>query len=90
MILDFDEFEEINENLVFIGDEPRQYESAILGLTSDGNHVVYSWERLREAMMKENGWTDEEAEEWISFNTERACEYMGECKPILLNEYMAS
>lgn len=87
MYFDLDELAEMNEDLVFIGDEPKQYEGAIIGLTYDSNHVVYSYERLQEIMMKENGWNEEEADEWISYNTARAIDYMGECRPILINEF---
>lgn len=87
MYFDLDELAEMNEDLVFIGDEPKQYEGAIIGLTYDSNHVVYSYEKLQEIMMKENGWNEEEADEWITYNTARAIDYMGEFHPILVNEF---
>lgn len=90
MVIEFEEFSEINEDLVYLGDEPEQYKDAILGLTYDSNHIVYSYEKLQEIMMKENRWTEEEADEWISYNTARAIDYMGEYKPILINEYVGN
>jgi len=81
----FEELSEINEDLVFIGDKPEQYKSAILGLTSDDNHVVYSYNKLVEAMMKENPeWTETDAVEWIDVNTLRAIPYMGENAPMVI------
>lgn len=81
----FEELSEINENLVFIGDKPEQYKSAILGLTSDDNHVVYSYNKLVDAMMKENPeWTETDAIEWIDVNTLRAIQYVGENAPMVI------
>lgn len=80
--MEFEELENINDQLVYIGDEPKQYKDAIVGLTYDNNHIIYSVDKLIECFMKE-GMTYEEAEEWISYNTARACDYMGEFKPIL-------
>jgi hypothetical protein len=81
----FEEFEEINENLVFIGNTPEQYKSAILGLTSDDNHVVYSYNKLVDAMLKENPeWTETDAIEWIDYNTIRSLGFMGENAPMII------
>lgn len=83
----FEELEGINEDLVFIGDRPEQYKSAILGLTSDVNHVVYSYNKLVEAMMKENPeWTETDAEEWLQYNTIRSCDYMGQYAPMIIHD----
>lgn len=81
----FEELSEINEDLIFIGDKPEQYKSAILGLTSDDNHVVYSYNKLVEAMRKENPeWTDTDAVEWIDYNTIRSLGHMGENAPMII------
>ena len=44
----FEELEEINENLVYLGDEPAKYKDAIVGLSHDNNHVIYSYNKLIE------------------------------------------
>ena len=81
----FEELEGINENLVFIGDKADQYKSAILGLTGDDNHVVYSYNKLVDAMMKENPeWSETDAIEWIDVNTLRAIPYMGQYAPMII------
>ena len=80
-----DELTGINENLVYLGDRPEQYKDAIVGITYDGNHIVYSVEKFTECLMKE-GMTEEDATEWIGYNTARAISYMGEYAPILMNE----
>ena len=80
-----EELKSINEDLIFIGDTPEQYADAIIGVTYDGNHIIYSVERFQECLMRED-MTDEEAADWISYNTARAIPYMGEYAPILMTE----
>ena len=80
-----DELTSINEDLVYLGDKPEQYADAIVGITYDGNHVVYSTEAFQECLVKE-GMTPEEAADWISYNTARSIPFMGEFAPILMNE----
>ena len=81
--MEFEDLENINDQLVYIGDSPEQYKDAIVGLTYDNNHLIYSVEKFIECLVKE-GMTYEEAEEWIGYNTDRACQHMGEFKPILM------
>ena len=81
----FEELEGINENLVFIGNKPDQYKSAILGLTSDDSHVVYSYNKLVDAMLKENPeWDETDAIEWIDYNTIRSLSMMGPNAPMII------
>lgn len=84
-MIDLEELKSINENLIYLGDKPEQYQDAIVGITYDGNHIIYSVEKFTECLMKED-MTDEEAADWISYNTARAIPYMGEFAPILMNE----
>lgn len=79
----FEEMKEWNEDLVYLGDKPEQYKDAIVGLSNDDNHVIYSYNKFRDCLVKE-GMTQEEAEDWISYNTLRALPYMGEYAPILM------
>ena len=79
----FEEMQGWNENLVYLGDKPEQYKDAIVGLSNDDNHVIYSYNKFRDCLVKE-GMTPEEAEDWISYNTLRALPYMGEYAPILM------
>ena len=80
-----DELKSINEDLIYLGDKPEQYADAIVGITYDGNNVIYSVEKFAECLVKE-GMSHEEAADWISYNTARAIPYMGEHAPILMNE----
>ena len=80
----FDELASINEQLKYIGDTPDLYKDAIVGLTSDDEHLIYSYDKLIESMMKVNGWTYEEAVEWTDYNTIRSLPYMKPCEPIIM------
>lgn len=84
-MIDIEELKSINEDLIYLGDKPEKYQDAIVGLTYDGNHIIYSVEKFIECLMKED-MTEEDATEWISYNTARAIHYMGEYAPILMNE----
>ena len=79
-----EELKNINEDLIYLGDKPEQYQDAIVGITYDGNHVIYSVEKLVECLVNE-GLSYVEAADWISYNTSRAIPYMGEYAPILMN-----
>ena len=85
-MIDLEELKSINEDLIYLGDKPEQYADAIVGLTYDGNHIIYSVEKFTECLMKE-GMTHEEAEDWVGYNTARSLDYLNsEYKPILMNE----
>lgn len=59
------------------------YDDALIGVTDDGR-AVYDYEKMIEWLMKEEGWTDNEAVEWIECNTIRALPYFGEGAPIIM------
>ena len=59
------------------------YDDALIGFTEDGR-AVYDYEKMIEWLMKEEGWTDNEAVEWIEVNTLRALPYMGNDAPIVI------
>ena len=59
------------------------YDDALIGVTEDGR-AVYDYEKMIEWLMEEEGWTDNEAIEWIEFNTIRALPYMGADAPIII------
>ena len=71
---------EHDETVVF---ENPDYVSAIVGMTDEGR-VVYSWEKMIKHLIETDGMTDEEAVEFISYNTERAIPYAGAMAPIIL------
>jgi hypothetical protein len=59
------------------------YDDALIGVTEDGR-AVYNYELMVEWLIKEEGWTDNEAVEWIECNTLRALPYMGSDAPIVI------
>ena len=59
------------------------YDDALIGVSEDGR-AIYDYEKMVEWLMKEEGWTDEEAVDWIEYNTIRALPYMGEGAPIIM------
>ena len=73
----------INDDLIFLCDTPEQYVDAIVGVTYDGNHIIYDVNKFQECLMKED-MTAEDAADWVSYNTARAIPYMGEFAPILM------
>ena len=55
---------------------------AITGIT-DSEQLIYDYNLMIEAAMEEEGWTCEEAIEWIEYNTLRSIPYMGSYHPIV-------
>jgi len=63
--------------------EPEYYDEAIIGI-SDDERLVYSYDKLISAMIEYDGMSQEEAIDWISYNTIRSLPYMGEHAPIIM------
>ena len=59
------------------------YDTALIGVSED-NRAIYDYDKMVEWLMKEEGWSDIEAVEWIDYNTIRALSYMGEGAPIIM------
>lgn len=59
------------------------YDDALIGVTEDGR-AVYDYEKMIEWLMNEEEWTDNEAVEWIEYNTIRAIPYFGDGAPIIM------
>lgn len=62
--------------LIGSGDEAEILAAAIIGYDNATYAVLYDYDKLVEAMMSYNKWTEEEAIEWIDYNTIRSLEYM--------------
>ena len=60
------------------------YDDALLGVTPEGC-AVYSYERMVAGLMTVDGMTEEEATEWIEYNTLRSLPYY-EGAPIVMHE----
>lgn len=59
------------------------YDDALIGVSEDGR-AIYNYELMIEWLMDKEGWTDNEAVEWIDYNTIRALPYMGSDAPIVM------
>ena len=59
------------------------YDTALIGV-SDDNRAIYDFGLMVEWLVTEKDFTEEEAVEWIEFNTLRALPYMGEDAPIIM------
>jgi hypothetical protein len=55
---------------------------AITGITDSGQ-LIYDYNLMIEAAMEEEGWTCEDAIDWIEYNTLRSIPYMGSNHPIV-------
>ena len=81
--------EEFKEHICELGyedaivfDSP-SYVDAYIGMSHDGR-VIYSYDKMIECLITEDGMTYEDAIEFIDYNTIRAIPYMGERGPIVL------
>lgn len=59
------------------------YDDALIGISED-NRAVYDYDKMVKWLMEEEGFTEEDAIEWIDYNTIRALPYMGEKAPIIM------
>ena len=66
------------------------YADAFIGMSDEGR-AVYSYDKMVEHIIEKEGWSYEEAVEWIEYNTIRALPYAGPNAPIVVYdvpEYM--
>lgn len=64
--------------------EPQtSYNKAIIGISIDSKHLVYSYDLLL-SILVEGGMSYEDAMDWLEYNTFRSLEYMDvEYRPII-------
>lgn len=62
------------------------YDTALIGVSHD-DRAIYDYDLMVEWLMEEEDFTEEEAVEWIDYNTIRALSYMGEDGPIVLHRF---
>lgn len=68
------------ETLVF--DNP-DFDEAIIGVTHDGK-AVYDYDKMVYCLMKEDKINEEEAVDFIDYNTIRSLPYAGEYAPVIV------
>lgn len=64
--------------------DPRYLDSAIVGVTDD-SRVVYDYDKLKSAFMDAEGWDEEDADDWISYNTIRSLPYQTNGPIVMFN-----
>lgn len=64
--------------------EPDYLDDAIIGITDDAR-VVYDYDKLKSAYMDAEGWDEEAADDWISYNTIRSLSYVPNSPIIMFN-----
>lgn len=69
------------EGVKFLSDY--SYDDALVGVSED-NRAIYDYNKMVEWLMETEGFTEEEAADWISYNTIRALPYFGEDAPIIM------
>ena len=63
------------------------YDNSIIGVTLDGR-VIYSYERMINEYMEDNCCSEEDAIDWIDYNTIRSLPYAGEKAPMIVSTYL--
>ena len=59
------------------------YDSSIIGITTDGR-IVYDYDSMVEELMSDEGWSYDDAADWIDYNTIRSLQYFGSNGPIIM------
>ena len=60
------------------------YDDAFIGISED-NRAIYDYDKMVKWLVETEGFTEEEAIEWIDYNTIRALPYMGGNAPIIMH-----
>lgn len=76
------EYLEAQEHTDTVFFESPSFVKAITGITESGQ-LIYDYNLMITAAMEENDWTEEDAIEWIEYNTLRSIPYMGNMHPIV-------
>lgn len=77
--------ESVEEGTIIL--EPQNtFNSAIIGVTHDNKHLVYDYYKIVEGFMTSDNMSEEEALDYIEYNTIRSLDYMDyEYRPIIIN-----
>ncbi len=72
---------ELSEDAI-VFDNP-SFDNSIIGVTTDGQ-AVYDYDKMVGELMKDDGVSEQEAVDWIEYNTIRSIPYAGEMAPIIM------
>ena len=59
------------------------FDNSIIGITSDGR-AVYSYSKMVRELMEDDNLTEDEAMDWIEYNTLRSIPYAGPMAPVVV------
>ena len=59
------------------------YDNSIIGTTFDGR-AIYDFDKMVKELMADEDWCEDDAVEWINYNTLRALPYGGEKTPMIV------
>ena len=59
------------------------YNNALIGVSND-NRAIYDYDKMIECLIKEEGFSEIDAMEWIEYNTIRCLSYVGTNSPIVM------
>ena len=68
--------------------ENSSFDNSIVGISHDGR-IVYNYRQMIEEYAAENECSEEEAQEWIDYNTLRALPYAGGKAPIIMYDLVS-
>lgn len=71
---------------VVVYSDPDLYYEALIGCTVNGR-AVYDYNTLVKCLMRNNNWSREDAQEWISFNMETYSDDKNSNLPIILYSF---
>jgi len=60
------------------------FDKGIIGITPDCFHIIYDYEKIVDSFINTAHWTEEEAREWLDYNTIPCLQLMGEGYPIMM------
>lgn len=63
------------------------FDDAIIGIDTQSLRIVYSVTKCIETLKERDGMGEEEAIEFFEYNTLRGNDYMGEGRPIFMEDY---
>lgn len=72
---------ETTEGIKYLSDF--SYDDALIGI-SDDNRAIYDYDKMVLWLVNEENLSEEEAEEWIDYNTIRALPFLGVKAPIIM------
>ena len=71
-----------HENIVLL--DPEYLDEAIIGISHD-DRAIYDYDKLIECFVKNDNFTEEDAIDWINYNTIRALPYQQGAPIIMFN-----